>query len=210
MIRHLNAPTLVEVANTCGVSELLAGGVSECTILDLQDSLLNSGSLSNSSAPQHRNTTNTLLRLTEVLRQGEAASPQLRSLVLSGLPLADDGAAMLAPAFPLHPSLFAVRMDSCGIGPRGAEAIASALTSGAAVRSLSLSWNAVGAAGACAHAFLFKDLLPTISSKGLAGEVAAVTKNTCEDMAVNRIVCGTRALHRMCPMMQKINQQPLF
>ena len=117
MIRHPNAPTLVEVANTCGVSELLAGGVSECTILDLQDSLLNSGSLSNSSAPQHRNTTNTLLRLTEVLRQGEAASPQLRSLVLSGLPLADDGAAMLAPAFPLHPSLFAVRMDSCGIGP---------------------------------------------------------------------------------------------
>ena len=109
MIRHPNAPTLVEVAKTCGVSELLAGGVSECTILDLQDSLLNSGSLSNSSAPQHRNTTNTLLRLTEVLRQGEAASPQLRSLVLSGLPLADDGAAMLAAVAGLALGFFAGR-----------------------------------------------------------------------------------------------------
>ena len=136
---------LIETPQLCGISELLRGDLFDCTTLDLQASrLVNSNS--SGSATQH------LQRLSQLLGEGGvAATPRLRSLVLSGIHVGDQGAEYLYGAL-MHPTVLALRMDSCGISKQGAFAVASALNGGAAMRSLSLSWNALGPSGGIAIA----------------------------------------------------------
>jgi len=136
---------LTETPQLCGISELLRGELFDCTTLDLQASrLVNSNS--SGSTTQH------LQRLSQLLGEGGvAASPRLRSLVLSGVHVGNQGAEYLFGAL-MHPPLLALRMDSCGISKQGAYAVASALNGGAAMRSLSLSWNALGPSGGIAIA----------------------------------------------------------
>ena len=136
---------LTETPQLCGISELLRGDLFDCTTLDLQASrLVNSNS--SGSATQH------LQRLSQLLGEGgTAATPRLRSLVLNGIHVGDQGAEYLYGAL-MHPTVLALRMDSCGISKQGAFAVASALNGGAAMRSLSLSWNALGPSGGIAIA----------------------------------------------------------
>ena len=157
MLRSLEGPNgdvpLIAVPKTCGMSELLRGTLSECTTLDLQASrLVNSNNTGSSSTLLTGSSTQHLQRLSQLLGEGgEAASPRLRSLVLNGVPVGDQGAEYLFGAL-MHPTLLSLRMDSCGLSKKGAYAVASALNSGAAVRSLSLSWNALGPSGGIAIA----------------------------------------------------------
>ena len=136
---------LTETPQMCGISELLRGALFDCTTLDLQASRLVNSNHSGS-------TTQHLQRLSQLLGEGgEAASPRLRSLVLNGVHVGNQGAEYLFGAL-MHPTLLALRMDSCGISKQGAYAVASALNGGAAMRSLSLSWNALGPSGGIAIA----------------------------------------------------------
>ena len=136
---------LTETPQMCGISELLRGALFDCTTLDLQASRLVNSNTSGS-------TTQHLQRLSQLLGEGGvAASPRLRSLVLSGVHVGNQGAEYLFGAL-MHPPLLALRMDSCGISKQGAYAVASALNGGAAMRSLSLSWNALGPSGGIAIA----------------------------------------------------------
>ena len=104
----LGPPPDALVPKTCGVPELmLRQSLSECTTLDLQASLVNSNTTSTTAEQLHA--------LSQLLVEGTARTPRLRELVVSGLPLADDGAELLAPLVAAHPGLLALRMESCGL-----------------------------------------------------------------------------------------------
>jgi hemolysin III len=93
-----------------------------------------------------------LLPVMQMLRHDSC----IHTLDLSGLPLADSGAFVVADGLAAGAPLREVRLEGCGIGAEGAAAVFRAAERNLHLRRLSLAHNAVGPAASGALAQLLK------------------------------------------------------
>ena len=181
----------VQPPSRCGFPELLGGRLAQCTTLDLASAV---GRTNETSA----NTTLTLLEAS--LGSNATGASGLRSLILSdNAELGDEAPLRLAAALRTHASLRHLALDSSNVSAFGAQVLADAVVGGAGLSSLSLSFNALGAAGASALAAALPAsglgvLRLSRVEAGAAGATAIATAIGRADSALRRLSLDQNAI----------------